>query len=218
MTRSEQAAIERPPGRGAEVQIPVDFLLGRFGLAAAQPLVPVPIPPGWAWTAWSLPSFPCRASSTANSKCGRFRRCVPRLEHAAGAAERLGQRQALRDGLRAGLLAIHVLAGLGRVDREHGVPVRAGRDQHRVDIGAGQELAQVAIRRAVLIAVLGIDQPLDGLAASRLDVAHRHELHVRLRPESSSGRTSRGRRCRSRPARSVRWGPRRRPCPRRRPE
>ena len=104
-----------------------------------------------------------------------------RLEHAAGAAERLRQRQALGDVLRAGLLAIHVLAGLGRQDRGRGVPVRPGGDQHRVDIAAGQQFAQVAIGRAVLVAVLGVGHFLDRLAARGLDVANRDKLHVRLR-------------------------------------
>ena len=61
----QEPPIERPPGRRAEVQVPVDLSsLGGSGSAGAQPLIPVAIPAGWAWTVWSLPSFPRRASST----------------------------------------------------------------------------------------------------------------------------------------------------------
>ena len=42
-----------------------------------QPLIEATMPAGCACTAVSLPSLPVRASSQANAKCGRLRRCVP---------------------------------------------------------------------------------------------------------------------------------------------
>ncbi len=102
------------------------------------------------------------------------------LEHAAGAAHRLGQRQALRDVLGARLFAVHVLAGLGRQTRRGGMPVRPRGDQHRVDVVAGQQVAQVAIRRTVLIAVLLVGHLLDLGTPLGLHVADGHELHVRF--------------------------------------
>jgi hypothetical protein len=57
------------------------------------------------------------------------------LKHAAGPAHRVAEDQALLDVLGAGLLAIHVFAGLGGVHRHRGVPIGAGGDQHGIDIG-----------------------------------------------------------------------------------
>ena len=78
------------------------------------------------------------------------------LEDAAGAAERLGQLEALGDVLGAGLLAIDVLAGIGGEAGGGGVPVGAGGDEDGVNVAAGQQLAQIAVRGAVLVAVFGV--------------------------------------------------------------
>ena len=107
------------------------------------------------------------------------------LEHAAGAAERLRQREALGNVLGAGLLAIDVLAGLGGQDRGGGVPVRAGGDEDRVNVAAGQQFAQIAIHRAILVAVFVIRLLLDGFAPRGLDVADGDELHVRFLEEAT---------------------------------
>ena len=107
------------------------------------------------------------------------------LEDLARAAEGLGQDQALGDVLRAGLLAIDVLAGVGRQHRGRGVPVRAGGDQHGVDVVAGQQLAEVAVGGAVRVAVLRVDHLLDRLAALGLHVADGHEPDVGLLQEAA---------------------------------
>ncbi len=107
------------------------------------------------------------------------------LEDAARAVHRLGQQQALRDVLRARLLAIHVLAGAGRVEGGRAVPVRPGGDQDRVDVAAVEQLAKVAIHRAVRVAVVLVDFFLDGDAAFFFDVADGDELNVLLLQEAA---------------------------------
>ena len=89
------------------------------------------------------------------------------LEDTPRAAHRLGQQQALRDVLRAGLFAVDVLARAGGEASGRGVPVRPGGDQHRVDVVAGQQLAHVAVGLAVLIAVLLVDDFLTRRRAAR---------------------------------------------------
>ena len=162
--------------------------LGGSGFAGSQPLLAVPSPMGCACTAWSLPSLPSlplRANPTANAKCGRFRRCVPAWKICARAPEGLGQRETLGDAPRAGLLAIDVLAGMGRQDRSRSVPVRPRGDEHRIDVAAGQKLAQVAIRGAIRIAILRIYRLLDRLAAIGPHVADGHEPGVGLLQEAA---------------------------------
>ena len=126
-----------------------------------------------------------RASSQAKAKCGRLRRCVPAWKTRPVRRIVSAQDQALGDVLRAGLFAIHVLAGLGGVHRHRGVPVRAGGDQHGVDIVAVEQLAKVAKHEAALIAVQFVDPLLDGDAAGFLDVADGGELHVLLLQEAA---------------------------------
>jgi hypothetical protein len=59
------------------------------------------------------------------------------------------------------------------------VPVRAGGDQHGIDIIAGQQFAQVAVGGAVLIAVFVVRHFLDRLAPVGFDVADGDELDIR---------------------------------------
>ena len=107
------------------------------------------------------------------------------LEDAARAANDLRQLQALSDVLRAGLFAIHVLAGAGRIDGGRAVPVRTGGDQDRVDVTAVEQLAKVAIHRAVCVAVVLVDFFLDGDAAFFFNVADGDELNVLLLQEAA---------------------------------
>jgi hypothetical protein len=69
-----------------------------------------------------------------------------RLEHPSGSAEGFRQREALRDVLGAGFLAVDILARLGGQRGGRGVPVRTGGNQHGIQIVAGQEFAQVAVQ------------------------------------------------------------------------
>ncbi|MEZ6100761.1 MAG: hypothetical protein R3E01_17475 [Pirellulaceae bacterium] len=45
------------------------------------------------------------------------------------------------------------------------MPAVSGGDQHGVDIGAGEEFAEVAIGLAVLVAVVLVDELFSGIAA-----------------------------------------------------
>ena len=64
------------------------------------------------------------------------------------------------------------------------MPVRPGGDQHRVDVAAGEQLAQVAVHGAIGVVVAVVGAFLDGLAARFFDVANGDELHVLLRQEA----------------------------------
>ena len=106
------------------------------------------------------------------------------LKNAAVAAGRLGNRLGLADGQRKWLLAVDVLAGLHGLDRLNGVPVGRGGDHDRVDVGAGEQLAEVAIDRNALVVraeALGIglpDQVAADLEPVALDIAERDDLNV----------------------------------------
>ena len=102
------------------------------------------------------------------------------LKDAAGAADRVAEEEALSDVLRAGLLAVDVLAGLCGVDARGGVPVGAGGNEDGVDVAAVEELAEVLVHRAGIIAVLLVGHLLDADAPVFLDVADRRELDVVL--------------------------------------
>ncbi|OQC27344.1 MAG: hypothetical protein BWX70_02248 [Verrucomicrobia bacterium ADurb.Bin070] len=103
------------------------------------------------------------------------------LENATVTARCRHHRLPLRDRHRAGLLAIDIFAGAHRQHRGRGVPAVAGGDQHRVDVSArGQKLANVAVGRAILIAVFGVHHAFDRFAPVLPHVADRHELGVLL--------------------------------------
>ena len=84
-----------------------------------------------------------------------------------------------------GLLAIHVLAGAGGVHSGRRMPVRPGRDQHGIDILAVEQLAEVAILCAVVVAVMLVGNFLDRIAANLFHVAHGQELNVLLLQEAA---------------------------------
>ena len=71
------------------------------------------------------------------------------------------------------LLAVDVLAGVQRRDGDRRVPVVRGRDDDRVHVFAFQDLAEVARREG-----LGAPDLLAALAASVVNVGHRHEFHA----------------------------------------
>ena len=94
------------------------------------------------------------------------------LEDAAGSLDRVVQSLAQVDGQAARLLAVDVLAGLRGQHRRGRMPTIARGDQHRVDVLAGEQFAEVAIELAVLVAVVFVDQSLAGIAATRLHVGN----------------------------------------------
>jgi len=65
------------------------------------------------------------------------------------------------------------------------VPVWTRRNQHGIDVGAGQQFAQVAVHRAIGISIMFVGLFLNGLAAGRFDVADRDKLNVRLAHEAA---------------------------------
>src|ERR1017187_9490469 len=107
------------------------------------------------------------------------------LEDAAGAAGRLGQREALRNVLGARLLAIDTLAGIGRQDGGCGVPVRARGDEDGFNVAAGQQIAQVAVHGAILVAVFSVVLLFDGLPARGLHGPNGDEPQVRFLQETA---------------------------------
>ena len=96
----------------------------------------------------------------------------------AGPAERIGQRPALLDRHRAGLLAVDVLARAGRLDGQRRVPEFRRGDDDGVDVRAGQHFLVVGVHHAVAVLVALIDQLLDELPALFLQVADGDEPGV----------------------------------------
>ena len=159
-----------------------------------------------------LADLPLRANSTAKAKLGRLRRWVPAWNTCPVRRNVSASAKLWAMFLRAGLLAVHVLARLGSQDRGQTMPVRSGGDQHGVDVVAGEQVAEIAIRGAVGIAVL-VRRPSFGGARLRPSRRTRpHTSHPAL-AGNSPGRTIRGDRCRWRPARSARWARPPRLCP-----
>ena len=109
------------------------------------------------------------------------------LEHAPVAADRLAHGLALAGGERHGLLAVDVLAVAHGPDRVQGMPELGRGDEHRVDVVAGDQVAEVGVRVAALVgapadfvgvALLG---PLAVRLALRLErVAGGHDLDGRV--------------------------------------
>ena len=103
------------------------------------------------------------------------------LEDPLRAVDGVGQLLAGGDGDAARLLAIDVLAGFGGQDRGRRVPAVAGGDQHGVDVLAVEQFAEVAVKLAVLVAVVLVHQRLAGLAPLGLHVGNRHAADIRER-------------------------------------
>jgi hypothetical protein len=61
-----------------------------------------------------------------------------------------------------------------------GVPVGSGGDEDCVNIIAGEELTQIAIGFAILVAILLVGLFLDGFATRGFDIAYRYEPNVAL--------------------------------------
>ena len=79
-----------------------------------------------------------------------------------------------------GLLGVDVLAGLHGGDRYACVPAVACGGVDDVDVGAGEKLAHVDVRLAVLVAVVLVHDILHRVAAHLPHVADGDELHVLL--------------------------------------
>ena len=97
---------------------------------------------------------------------------------------RIGHGPALGDRQRDRLFAVDVLAGLGRFDGDDRVPMVRRGDQHRVEIAAGEDLAKIVVRGAVLVAIGGVDRILGALPVTRIDIADGQHPHVLKRQEA----------------------------------
>ena len=106
------------------------------------------------------------------------------LQHPAVGVHGLHHLEGLVDVVGEGLLAVDVLARPQGGQRDDGVPVIRGGDAHRVDVLAGEELAEVAVGRTSRQAGRGkgrvvLVHPLPGgLAPRRVHVADRDDLDV----------------------------------------
>ena len=130
----ENAVAERTPSRRPEVHVPVRHLLAGvllrsgpaagFGAKAARMGV----------EDREFAQLAALRQAGRKLEVGQAAPLRPGLQQAPGPAESLGQNQALDDVFGGGLLAIDVLAGLGRHDRGQGMPVGTGGNQHGVDV------------------------------------------------------------------------------------
>ena len=107
------------------------------------------------------------------------------LEDASVAPHRVDYRPRFADRQCQRLLAVNVLAGLGRLDRDDRVPVVGRGDDHRVDVVAGQQLAEVIVDSAIigraaalLLAVMVVDSFAGRFAPCRIDFAYGQDLDL----------------------------------------
>jgi len=59
-----------------------------------------------------------------------------------------------------GFLVVHILASLRRLDGVNRMPVTRGHNHHRVDVLTGDELAEILVRGAALVALESVHQLL----------------------------------------------------------
>ena len=129
----------------------------------------------------SLPSFPGASEFAGEFKMRKIASLRSRLEDSTGAAEDVGQREALRDVLGAGLLTVHVLAGLSPPML---LPSRASWDRSRSERRRyPAERADPAGRdtyRSLCFRMLLVDDVLHRLPTICFHITDRDELHVRF--------------------------------------
>jgi hypothetical protein len=133
--------------------------------------------------ALQFPQPPVAGQLHRHHEIARVAALRPCLVNAPVAPERFRQRLAFGDRHGARLFAIDILALLRGMDGKQRVPAVAGRDQHGVNVGPGEQLHVVRVHDAVAIAVMPVHGGLDDFAALFAHVADRHELHVLLREE-----------------------------------
>ena len=157
------------PRGGAEPEVPVALLTRRRGLGGQPGVVELGLVDGcvqrveFAETTFAGELHGVLHERHAAPLCAR-------LEDAARSMHRLGDLLAVADRQTAGLLAIDVLARLGRQDRGGGVPPVARGDQDGVDVAAGEQFPQVAVEHAVGVAVVLVHEGLALVAPARLHV------------------------------------------------
>ena len=101
------------------------------------------------------------------------------LKNAAIPAGGLDDHLPLRDGEAGRFFAIDVLAGAHGHRRRQRVPTVAGGGQHGIHIRPlGEELADVTVEGAVLVAVLAVHDVLGRFAPILADIADGNHLHI----------------------------------------
>ena len=165
------------PGGGTEPEVPVALLARRCGLGG-QPGV---VEPGLVDGCVQRVEFAETTFAGELHGVLHERHAAPlraRLEDAARAMHRLGDLLAVADRQAARLLAIDVLARLGRQDRGGGVPPVARGDQDGVDVAAGEQFPQVAVEHAIGVAVVFVHECLALVTPACLHVGDRHAVDV----------------------------------------
>ena len=88
------------------------------------------------------------------------------------------------DGERDRFFAVDVFAGLHGVDRETRMPAVAGRDIEGVDVLACEKITEVAVGRAVCVAVKSVDRGLGAFAPFAHRIADRKHAGAGLVQEN----------------------------------
>ena len=94
------------------------------------------------------------------------------------------QHARLVDGVGQRLFAIDVLARVERIQRTLPMPVVNRGDEHGVNVRSREHFAEVAIHRAIVVAVLLVSFFLHGKTAFGLHIANGDELHTRFVDET----------------------------------
>ena len=178
------AGVRAPSGR-AEVHVPIHLLARRLGLGRQPTTHRGPQATGMGMEGLKLTELAALGQFGGVGKIGQAAALRAGLEHAAGAAEDVPQRQALGDVLRARLFAVYVFAGSGRHRGRRCVPVRPGRDQHGVDVVAGEQLAHIDVRGTVLVAIPVVHHGLGALPVVAADIADGDAVQIGFPQEAA---------------------------------
>ena len=104
-------------------------------------------------------------------------------DDAGVAASGLDHQRTFAQGSRLGLLAVHVLAAAAGLDHHDRVPMIGRGDMHRVDVRAGQQLAEVVVGLAVGVLVVFVHLALGLVAGALAHIADGHVLDIRTAQE-----------------------------------
>ncbi len=103
-----------------------------------------------------------------------------RLEYPPISFDRIGHLSGLPDSKRERLLAVNIHTRLDRGYRRQHMPVVRRGYQYRVDVPPGRKLPKIIIARAVIIAVILVDNIARSILIVGIHIADRHKLHLRL--------------------------------------
>src|SRR5436190_18876737 len=103
-----------------------------------------------------LPKFSSAGQIHRKGEVWQAAALCARLKHPTRAVKRLRQGKTLGNVLCARLFTINVFSGIGGKNSGGGVPIWTGGDKDCINVAAGQQVAHVAISRAVLVPVFRI--------------------------------------------------------------